>query len=562
MVALVECVPNFSEGRDAAVVDGIVAAMVAVPGVRLLDKSMDAGHNRAVVTIIGSPESVGEAAFRGVAEAARVIDLRHHRGEHPRMGAADVVPFVPVRDASMDDCVALARRVGERIGRELSIPVFLYEEAATRPERRNLADVRRPQFEGLLSLVGTDPFWDPDFGPRAMHPTAGAVAVGARPLLVAYNVYLNTADQSVAKAIAKAVRHRSGGLRYVKALGIAANEAGRVHVSMNLTDTSGTPIHRVMEMIRSEAARYGVAVVESEVVGLVSADALLDAAEHYLQLNSFSRSQVLEYRMLEVEHVTTRKAFFGDTPNPARRCALDPLTYGYVLNSSPTSPHPRPLPLPQGEGTRYPPVSLSPRQNRLLDESVASFTDRVASSDAVPGGGSVAALMGALSSALVAMVSRLTIGRKRFAPVEGEMKKLEARVEMLRSRLLELVEADAAAYVAYMEASRKVRAGEAGAEQPLRDASLRVAQVPLECARASLEAMELALEAADLGNPVARTDAQVAALAAHASVIGAALNVKVNLPSLAPEQRPEELEAEANGLEQRASALLAAIRRG
>lgn len=525
MVALVECVPNFSEGRDREKIDRIAAAMVAVAGVRLLDSNMDAGHNRAVVTLLGSPEAVGEAAFRGVAEAAKLIDLRTHRGEHPRMGAADVVPFVPVSGVSMEECVALARRVGERIGRELSIPVFLYEEAATRPERRNLADVRGPQFEGLLSLVGTDPSRDPDFGPRAMHPTAGAVAVGARPLLVAYNVYLNTADQSVARAIARAVRYQTGGLRYVKALGMAANEAGRVHVSMNLTNSAGTPIHRVLEMIRSEASRYGVAVVESEVVGLVSADALIDAAEHYLQLNSFSRSQLLEYRLLEE----------GGDGETGRRT-------------------PPPAPPPRGEGSPQPP--------RLLEETVTGFADWVASSDPVPGGGSVAALVGALASALAAMVARLTRGRKRFAGVEGEMKALEARSEEARVRLLHLVEEDTDAYAAYMAAYRAAKAGGPETEAALREASLRIAKVPLESARVSLEAMKLALEAADLGNPVARTDAQVAALLAHAATLGAVLNVRVNLPSLKPEQKPEELESEAAGLEQRASALLAKLPRG
>ncbi|MHB0868320.1 MAG: glutamate formimidoyltransferase [Chloroflexota bacterium] len=498
MPALVECVPNFSEGRDPAVVDRIVAAMAAVPGVRLLDRSMDAGHNRSVVTIIGSPEAVAEAAFRGVAEAARLIDLRVHEGEHPRMGAADVVPFIPIRGTTMEQCVGLARRVGERIGRELSIPVFLYEEAAARPERRNLADVRGPQFEGLLSLVGTDPARAPDFGPNALHPTAGAVAVGARHLLVAYNVYLNTADQSVARAIAKAVRHQSGGLRYVKALGIAPNEAGRVHVSMNLVNTAGTPIHRVVEMIRSEAARYGVTTVESEIVGLVSADALLDAAEHYLQLNAFSRSQVLEYRLLE------------DADPPA-----------------------------------------------LSGESVARFAGRVASGDPVPGGGSVSALVGALSAALVAMVSRLTLGRKRFAQAEGRMRELEARGEALRTRLMQLVEEDSAAYASYMAAARKAKEGGDEAARSLREASLRAAQVPLETARASLEAMELALDGCRLGNPAARTDGCVAALAGHAATLGGCLNVRVNLSSLAPEQQPELLEAEVSALERRAATLLA-----
>ncbi len=529
MAGLVECVPNFSEGRDVALVDRIVARMMAVPGVRLLDKSMDAGHNRSVVTIIGNPEAVGEAAFRGVAEAAKLIDLRHHQGEHPRMGAADVVPFIPIRGVEMADCVDLARRVGERIGRELSIPVYLYEEAATRPERRNLADVRSPQFEGLLKLVGTDPTRTPDFGPNALHPSAGAVAVGARHLLVAYNVYLNTADQSIAKAIARAVRHQTGGLRYVKALGIAPNEAGRVHVSMNLVNTSGTPIHRVVEMIRSEAARYGVTTVESEVVGLVSTDALMGAAEHYLQLNSFSRSQLLEYRLLED---------LSSPPAPGETISDSPLG-GASLDS--------PLPLGEGQGEGH---------SALVGESLTNFSSRVASSEAVPGGGSVSALMGALASALVAMVARLTIGRKRFAPVEGQMADLEARAEALRARLLDLVDADSAAYLACMEAAREVKSGGSDGAARLQETSLEAARVPLETARVSLEAMELSLEAARLGNPVARTDACVAALAGHAAVLGAALNVRVNLSSLGPEQQPEVLEAEVVSLEQQAAGLL------
>lgn len=299
MKKLVECVPNFSEGRDAAKVDQIVAAIESQPGIRVLDRQMNADHNRAVVTFVGAPEATAEAAFLGVKRASELIDLRQHRGQHPRMGAADVVPFVPIMGVSMVDCVELARQVGQRIGDELGIPVFLYEEAATRPERRNLADVRAGEFEGLLSLVGTDESRKPDYGPERLHPTAGAVAVGARRPLVAFNVNLNTNDLRVARAIARAVRHSSGGLRYVKALGLDLKETGQVQVSMNLINTEGTPIHRVFALVKSEAERYGVAVGESEIVGLVPVDALLDAAEHYLQLNSFSRRQVLEKRLLE-----------------------------------------------------------------------------------------------------------------------------------------------------------------------------------------------------------------------------------------------------------------------
>ncbi len=298
---LVECVPNFSEGRRPEVVDEIVAAMVAVPGVRLLDKEMDPSHNRAVVTIVGEPEPVLEGAFRGIAKAAVLIDLRSHEGEHPRMGAADVVPFVPVRGVTMQDCVALARRLGERVGSELGIPVYLYECAATRPGRENLADVRKGQFEGLCREIGTNADRDPDFGPKKIHPSAGAVAVGARAFLVAYNINLGTTDVAVAKAIAKAIRHSTGGLRYVKAMGFELKDRGIVQVSINMVNFEGTPLFRVFELVKAEAERHGVPVIGSEIVGLVPEDALIACAEFYLRLESFKRDQILEYRLSESE---------------------------------------------------------------------------------------------------------------------------------------------------------------------------------------------------------------------------------------------------------------------
>lgn len=312
MKKLVECVPNFSEGRDQAKVDVIVAAIESVPGIKLLDRQMNADHNRAVVTFAGEPQAAAEAAFRGVARAAELIDMRQHRGQHPRMGAADVVPFIPIRDVRMADCVELARGLGRRVGEELGIPVFLYEEAATRPERRDLARVRAGEFEGLLSLVGRDQAHVPDFGPNRLHPTAGAVAIGARRPLIAFNVNLNTADVSIAKAIARAVRHVSGGLRYVKALGLELKETGQTQVSMNLVNTDATPIQRVFALVRAEAERYGVSISQTEIVGLVPMDALLDVAEHYLQLNAFSRNQVLEKRLLEWDDDALHN---GETPS-------------------------------------------------------------------------------------------------------------------------------------------------------------------------------------------------------------------------------------------------------
>jgi glutamate formiminotransferase len=296
---LVECVPNFSEGRRSEVLDAILGEMTAVDGVRLLDSEMDADHNRAVVTIVGEPEAVLEGVFRGMAKAAETIDLTKHEGEHPRMGATDVVPFVPVKGVTMDECVELARQLGERVGRELEIPVFLYESAATRPERQNLAKVRKGQFEGLRDEIGTNPAREPDFGPNRIHPTAGVTAIGARPFLVAYNINLGTTDLSVAKAIAKAIRHSSGGLRHVKAMGFAIKDRNIVQVSINMVNFKGTPLFRAFEMVRSEAERYGVPVIGSEVVGLVPAEALIDCAEFYLRLEDFQRDQVLENRLSE-----------------------------------------------------------------------------------------------------------------------------------------------------------------------------------------------------------------------------------------------------------------------
>jgi len=294
MEPIVECVPNFSEGRRQDVIDAIVGSMAQVSGVQVLDVQADLDHNRSVVTLIGPPQAVAEAAYQGVATAAELIDMNNHQGGHPRMGATDVVPFVPVRAITMEDCASLARQLGERVGAELGIPVYLYEAAATRPERRNLAAVRRGEFEGLKDEIDTNPGRAPDFGPCAMG-SSGATAIGARPPLIAYNVYLNTDDVAPAQSIARAVRHSSGGLRHVKAIGLVVE--GQAQVSMNLVDYRRTPIHRVVELIRIEAARYGLSVTHSEVVGLLPAQALFDAAQAYLQLHTFSPEQILENRL-------------------------------------------------------------------------------------------------------------------------------------------------------------------------------------------------------------------------------------------------------------------------
>lgn len=295
MEKIVECVPNFSEGRRANIVDEIVQAML-LPGVKLLDREMDANHNRSVITLAGEPSAVEEGVFRGIATAARLIDLDQHRGEHPRIGATDVVPFVPIRGVTMDDCVAMARRLGERVGRELEIPVYLYERAATRPERRDLAYIRRGEYEGLKQTIATDPDREPDFGPKRLGK-AGATVIGARPFLIAYNVNLATSDVQIAKDIARVVREKGGGLPTVKALGFELKDRGIVQVSMNLTDFNVTGLWQAFNAVKAEADKRGVAVLESEIVGLVPLEALTQLTAQVLRLPAFSANQVVEIKL-------------------------------------------------------------------------------------------------------------------------------------------------------------------------------------------------------------------------------------------------------------------------
>ncbi len=296
---LVESVPNFSEGRRENVVRAIVAEAEKYDGIWVLDWSMDADHNRSVVTLIGTPDKIVDALFDMVKKASELIDLRHHEGEHPRMGATDVIPFVPVMNMTMEECIELSKKLGKRIGEELKIPVYLYERSATKPERENLANIRKGEFEGFFEKI-KDPNWKPDFGPDEVHPTAGVVAVGAREYLIAYNVNLATNDLSIAKKIAKAVRHISGGFRYVKAIGLELKEKGVVQVSMNLTNYKKSPIFRVFETIKREAARYGVNVLESEIIGMVPLQAVLDSFMWYLQVNDFDINRVIEQKVLNI----------------------------------------------------------------------------------------------------------------------------------------------------------------------------------------------------------------------------------------------------------------------
>lgn len=300
MVKLVECVPNFSEGRRPEVVEAIVDEVRKTPGVSLLDYSSDQDHNRSVVTFVGEPEAVKKAAFAACAKAAELIDMNKHQGGHPRIGATDVIPFIPIKEVTMEECAQLAKDLAQEIAEKLGIPTYLYENAATRPERKNLANIRRGQYEGLKDEIEINPERKPDFGPSRLHPTAGATAVGARMFLIAFNVNLGTSDIEIAKRIAKLVRGSSGGLVNVKAMGVMLEERNIAQVSMNMVNYVETSLYRVFELIKAEAKRYGVPVIGSEIIGLVPTDALVDAAEYYLQLENFSRAQVLESRLFGI----------------------------------------------------------------------------------------------------------------------------------------------------------------------------------------------------------------------------------------------------------------------
>ena len=307
MSRLIECVPNFSEGRDLAKVDAIAAAMSGIAGAWILDRSSDADHNRSVITLAGEPEAVAEAAIRGVGKAAELIDMTKQSGAHPRIGATDVLPFIPLENVTVEECVALAHRVAREIWERFRVPSYFYEAAATKPDRVNLEDVRKGQFEGLREAALRDPDRSPDVGEPRLHPGAGAVAIGVRKILIAYNIHLNTSDVTIAKSIAKSIRYSSGGLRHVKAIGVNLISRCIAQVSINLTDFEQTPLHRVFEMVKREAERHGCRVVGSEVIRLLPRKALELSAEYYLQLENFSPSRILENRLAAVASAPSRK---------------------------------------------------------------------------------------------------------------------------------------------------------------------------------------------------------------------------------------------------------------
>jgi glutamate formiminotransferase len=472
MSTLVECVPNFSEGRDPAIVDAIVAAM-KVDGVWLLDREMDADHNRCVITIVGDRDGIAEAAIRAVGKAAELIDLTRHQGAHPRMGAADVVPFIPIEGVTLEDCVVISKHVASEIWKRFEIPTYLYEASARTPERQNLENIRRGQFEGIRAEIATTPSRLPDYGEPRVHPTAGATVVGARKALIAYNVFLNTPDVDVAKKVAKAVRFSSGGLRYVKGAGFSVR--GLAQVSMNLTDFEQTPISRVFEFVKREAARHGVVPLSSEIVGLIPKKALEQAAEWFLQIENFDSSLILENRLAAV--MSGKMAVGG------------------------------------------------------LRAGVEPFIEQLAAPTATPGGGSASAAAGAMAAALAAMVAGMSRGKKAYLKYEAQLSDALSRLSTLREEFKAAIDADANAYNEVMRAYKEAKTAPTG--DALIDAALKGATtVPLGVAERSHTLLGLIDSLRPITNPNMASDLTVATALARAAVQGALANVEINLASI------------------------------
>lgn len=470
----------------------------------MLDAESNPDHNRSVISFVGEPGPVKQAALAASAKAIELIDLTTHKGEHPRMGAVDVVPFVPLSGATMEDCVALARDFGKEFAGRFHVPVFLYEEAASIPERRNLADVRAGEFEGLRDKIGKDPAKKPDFGPEKIHLTAGATAVGAREILIAYNVNLGTNDLAIAKKIAHQLRAKDGGLAYVKALGFELKERGIVQVSMNMTDYHKSQLFKAEELVELFADRYGVPVVGSEIVGLVPMDALADSAEFYLKLENFSREQILEKRL------------------------------------------------------------FAPRPSSLSDLSLSTFSEEVASKKATPGGGSVAAYAGALAAALVCMVGRITLSKKDAAQDSDRLQELVRKGEDLRQHLLGLVVEDAESFDSVMQAFKLPKDKPDVRRKAIQEATIKAAEAPLRTLDSSVQVLRLAEEVAKYSATKALSDVTTSAAAARAAMDGAASNVLINLDTLDDQQyvsktrlRVSELRKEGLQLEQRIQELVA-----
>jgi glutamate formiminotransferase/formiminotetrahydrofolate cyclodeaminase len=482
MKRLIECVPNFSEGRDPAKVEALVQVMSAVAGVYVLDREMDADHNRCVITLAGEPEAVGEAAILGAGKALELIDMNVHKGAHPRVGATDVVPFIPVEGVTLEDCVALAKRVGQEIWNRHRIPIFFYEAAATRPDRVNLENVRRGQYEGLREELKKNHDRQPDIGEPKLHPTAGVTVVGARKFLVAYNVNLNTADIGIANKIARAIRFSNGGFRYVKSMGVELKARNLAQVSINLTDYEQTPMHRVYAAVKREAERYGVMPVGSEIVGLVPKKAIEMAADYFLQLENFSPSQVFENKLAD------------------------------ALSGAP----------------------MEPKDGKLANLA-RPFLDAVAEATPTPGGGSASAFAAAMAAALGQMVAGLSRKKKLQAPFVDKLSENVDALRKIADELTAAIDRDASSYDAVMAAFKMPQGNDA--EKTAREAAIQAAtkgasEVPLEVAEKAAGLVERLVQLEAISAASMKSDLLVARLMGVAGAKGALANVEINLEGL------------------------------
>ena len=487
MKQIVECVPNFSNGRSPEIYNSIADEIRSVSDAHVLDVSADPDHNRTVVTFVGTPEAVEEAAFRAIAKAAQLINLDEHEGEHPRIGATDVCPFIPVQNTNTKDCVAIAKRLGQRVGEELGIAVYLYGEAASRPEREKLSAIRKGEYELWQKEVATNPKRAPDFGPAEPKPW-GATVIGARPFLIAYNIYLNSDNVELADKIAKEIRFIGGGLRFVQAKGFLVE--GQAQVSMNLTNFEKTPIYRVQEMVRREAARYGLSITHAELVGLIPQKALLDAATWYLQIDGLDGNQILEYQLQAQEQKEKQ------------------------------------------ESTNLP----------------FQFLDDLAADQPTPGGGSAAALAGALAAALTQMVAGVTLGKKKYAAVQDKAEAILSEAARLREQLTHAIAQDAAAFEHLMAAYRIKELDAENKANAIESATIGAGEVPLRVALLSRDTAVLAQKIAEIGNVNAVTDAAAAAYMAQAAVQAASLNVRVNGTGLNNQELANAWQGEVDAL--------------
>jgi glutamate formiminotransferase / formiminotetrahydrofolate cyclodeaminase len=520
MQTLVECVPNFSEGRDAGKVEEIIRALLSGPDVYLLDREMDADHNRSVVTLVGARDAIGEAALRGIGKAAELIDLNRHQGAHPRLGAMDVVPFVPVSGVTLEDCVRIAEWVAEQAWQRFRIPTYLYEAAARTPERRNLENIRRGQFEGVREEVRTNPDRRPDFGDAALHPTAGATVVGARKFLIAYNINFASADLGLAKSIAKKIRASGGGFPCVKAMGVDLKARNLAQVSMNLTDFETTSIGAVFDAVAREAAAAGVGIEGSEIVGLIPRRALEDAAVHYLKVENFKPDLIVENRL---ESVLSAEAEKGGGIKAASRA-------GEAQSDA-----------------RWP---AEGHASGSLGGLVENFVKAVASDRPTPGGGSVSALAGALAAALGEMVCRLTLKKKQFADHYDSLRESLDRLERLRKVLMEAIDRDAESYegvIKGMMLPKSTDAEQSRRQQAIEEASKNAALVPLGTSELTAEVSGILELLRPITLPQAASDLSVALSLAAAGRSGAIENVKANLPQIHDRDWVSQIDSKLGG---------------